>query len=534
MVRKKSGYLVLLLLVLVIVSATGCSQPTENGANDEDGRSDELILAIGGEPDDGFDPTHGWGRYGSPLFQSTLLQRDDDLNVVYDLAREYEVSEDGFVWTVILRDDVLFSDGEPLTSADVVYTFVTAAESGSVVDLNVLDEVVALDETTVQFTLKRKQSTFVNILISTGIVPEHDHGPGYAERPMGSGPFMLVQWDRGQQLIVEANPNYYGQKPYFQRLTFLFLSEDGAFAAANAGDVDLVAVPAALAKQDVTGMRLESVMSIDNRGIMFPYVKSGAQTAEGIPVGNDVTADLSIRQAINVALDRQALVDGVLNGFGTPAYSVSDGMPWWNEETVFADGDMDAAREILTNGGWIEQDGILQKGDLKAEFSLYYPASDQIRQSLSIAVADMLRPLGIKINVEGKSWDELYANMHSSAVMFGWGSHDPLELYNLYSSETIGSGSYNAGYYSNPVVDEYMELALTAGTEEDALEYWQNAQWDGETGLSALGDAPWAWLVNLNHTYQVREGLNLGQQRIHPHGHGWPVTDNIVDWRWDD
>ena len=79
----------------------------------------ELVLAIGGESEDGYDPTLGWGRYGSPLFQSTLLQRDADLDVVPDLATDWSVSEDGLVWTVDLRTDARFTDGEPVTADDV-------------------------------------------------------------------------------------------------------------------------------------------------------------------------------------------------------------------------------------------------------------------------------------------------------------------------------------------------------------------------------------------------------------------------------
>ena len=516
--------------VLALVVA-GCSPSGNGGVSDT--ASDELVLAIGGEPDEGFDPTTGWGRYGSPLFQSTLLRRDNDLKIVNDLATGYEVSEDGLVWTVGLRDDAKFSDGEPLTAEDVVYTFTAAAESGSVIDLSVMEKVEALGENTVVFTLKRAQSTFINILIHTGIVPKHVHGPGYAENPLGSGPYKFVQWDKGQQLIVEANPEYYGQKPFFKKITFLFLGEDGAFAAAKAGQVDVAAVPAALADQKVNGMRMEAVESIDNRGILFPFVKAGGETNEGYPVGNDVTADVAIRRAVNVALDRQALVEGVLNGYGTPAYSVSDRMPWWNPESVISDGDLEGARAILAEAGWedTDGDGVVEKGGLKAELSLYYPASDQLRQSLAITVADMLKPLGILFHVEGKSWDDIKAKMYSNPVLFGWGSHDPLELYNLYSSTTKGIGWYNTGYYGNPTVDAYMEQALAATSDEEAMAFWQKAQWDGETGLSARGDAPWAWLVNLNHTYFVRDGLDIGKQRVHPHGHGWPVTDNILEWR---
>ena len=191
--------------------------------------------------------------------------------------------------------------------------------------------------------------------------------------------------------------------------------------------MDVAAIPASFSKQQVPGMRLEVVKSVDNRGIVFPYVKSGDVTEDGLPIGNDVTADPAIRHAINIAVDRQALIDGVLEGYGSKAYTSVDHLPWWNPETVFEDADMDGAKTLLKDSGWkdADGDGILEKGSLKAEFSLYYPAEDAIRQSLAISVADMIKPLGINIKVEGVSWDTIDQKKHSNAVLFGWGSHDP-------------------------------------------------------------------------------------------------------------
>lgn len=513
-----------------------CHSAEEIDDSNQDNSKDELILAVGSEPETGFDPTTGWGRYGSPLFQSTLLKRDKDLNIVTDLALNYEVSTDGRVWTVDLRDDVQFSDGEPLTAEDVKFTFDTIADNASVVDLTNVEKVEALEEWTIKFTLKEPQSTFINTLVSTGIVPKHAYGQEYAENPIGSGPFKLVQWDKGQQLIVEHNPNYYGEKPYFQKLTFLFLGEDATYAAAKAGNVDIVAIPAVFSKQEVQGMRLEAVKTVDNRGISFPTVHAGKETKDGFPIGNDVTADPKIRQAINIAIDRQALIDGLLQGHGSPAYTSVDRLPWWNPETVFADGDPQKAQELLQEAGWkdLDGDGVLEKGDLKAEFSLYYPAGDEIRQSLAIAVADMIQPIGISINIEGATWDMIKQKMHSNAVLMGWGSHDPLELYHIYSSEFAGVEYYNTGYYQNSTVDEYFKKALLALSENEANEYWKQAQWDGTTGFSVKGDAAWAWLVNIDHLYLVKNGLDIGEQSIHPHGHGWPITDNIVEWKWNE
>ncbi|OAB45551.1 ABC transporter substrate-binding protein [Paenibacillus antarcticus] len=530
------------VIVLIAVSAlmlVGCNSskpvPSEVGNSvSSQEKKDELVLAFDSEPETGFDPTTGWGRYGSPLFQSTLLKRDDKLNIVNDLATSYEVSQDGKVWTVKLREDVKFSDGQPLTAADVVFTYETATNNGSVVDLNSMSKVEALDDYTVRFTLKEPQSTFVNTIIGTGIIPQHAYGKDYAENPIGSGPYQLVQWDKGQQVIIKANPEYYDKQSYFKKITFLFLNEDASFAAAQAGTVDLAYIPAAFSKQKVPGMRLESIQTVDNRGIAFPFVKSGSVTKDGLPIGNDVTADPAIRHAINIAVDRQALVDGILEGQGTKAYTSVDGLPWWNPETVIADGDIDGAKKVLENAGWkdTDGDGIVEKGSLKAEFTLYYLANDAIRQSLAITVADMMKPLGINIKIEGGSWDILSQKMHANPVLLGWGSHDPHEIYNIYSTETAGIEYYNTGFYSNKTVDGYFEQALQARTEAEANEFWKKAQWDGVTGLSAKGDAAWAWLVNINHLYFVKDELDIGDQRIHVHGHGWPATDNIVEWKW--
>lgn len=497
-------------------------------------RRDELILAISGEPDTGFDPTTGWGRYGSPLFQSTLFKRDRAMNIINDLATGYSLSPDGRVWTIKIRKDVVFTDQKPLKAADIVFTYETTAKSSSVVDLTVLKRVSAVDDHTVKFVLKNPQSTFINVLANTGIVPKHAYGAGYSQKPMGSGPFRFVQWDKGQQLIVTANPYYYGKKPFFKKITFLYLSEEAAFAAAQAGQVDIAGIIPMFAAKRVPGMHLEAIESVDNRGIMFPFARPGSSSDTGFPVGNPVTCDPVIRKAINLAIDRKALVNGVLNGYGSPSYTVCDKLPWWNPDTVIRDGDMKAAKKILTDGGWndVDKDGTREKNGLKARFKLIYPSGDQIRQSLAIAVSDRVKAIGITIDIDGKSWDDIKTLMHSNAILFGWGSHDPIEMYNLYNSKYKGRDYYNAGYYSNPVVDGYMEKAMSEPSEKAANKNWKMSQWNGRTGSCARGDAPWAWLVNIKHLYLVRDNLAIGKQKIHPHGHGWPLTDNIDEWTW--
>ncbi|SER47946.1 peptide/nickel transport system substrate-binding protein [Gracilibacillus ureilyticus] len=526
--KIKAGIL-LLLSLLLLITACGDKEIAESEDRPDNNIENQLTLAIGGEPESGFDPTTGWGRYGSPLFQSTLLSRDQDLNITKDLATNYEVSADGLIWTVEIKSDVKFSDGEPLTADDIIFTFETAKQSQSVVDLTNLTEIEKISDKKIAFHLARPQSTFITTLQTLGIVPQHAYDQDYSEKPIGSGPYQLVEWRKGEQLIVKKNPYYYGGDLEFDRLTFLFAEEDQALAAAKAGKVDVLSLPITFATGEIPGMERVSLESVDNRGVMLP-VTEPFTNEDGEEVGNEVTADPAIRRAMNMAVDREAMVEGILNGEGTTAYSSVDGLPWGNDQAV-VDHNPAEAEQILKEAGWEKgTDGFYQRNGLKAAFTLYYPSGDQLRQSLSLVFADQMRNFGIMVETEAKSWVELEKLMHANPVMMGWGSHDPVELYSLYSSSMQGVEYFNSNYYKNEKIDEYLDKAIHALSEKEANENWRKIQWDGQTGVSAKGDAPWVWLVNLNHIYYVNEDINIGEQKVQPHGHGWPITDFITEW----
>ncbi len=492
----------------------------------------DLVLAIGGEPDTGYDPLLGWGRYGHPLFQSTLLRRDADLNTVPDLATEWKLSDDRLVWTVTLRPGVVFSDGTPLTAEDVAFTFNEAASAGGALDLTVMEKAEAVDDLTVRIELKRPWVTFSENFYSLGIVPSDSYGQGYARNPVGSGPYRLVSWTEGEQLIVEANPDYYGPKSPFERLTFVFTGEDAGLAAARAGQVDMVSVPALMADDMIDGFKRLQVMSVDNRGLTFPMQAPGEVNAQGEAVGNAVTSDPAIRRAINLGVDREQLVEVVLNGFGRPAAGPADGMPWSNADAAVTYAP-DEARAMLDAAGWlVGDDGFRAKDGVKAGFKIYYPASDAVRQALTVVVAEQLKALGINAQPTGASWEQIERFAHQEPVMLGWGSHSPLEVYSLYNSDWGGVGFYNPGYFSDAVVDAHLADAQQAATLEASYPHWQAAEWDGETGFSARGLAGWAWLVNLDHIYFTNECLDIGKTQIEPHGHGWPITTMIDQWAW--
>lgn len=306
--------------------------------------------------------------------------------------------------------------------------------------------------------------------------------------------------------------------------------------AAKAGEVDIALTSPTLAAAEIDGMHVVSIDSVDNRGITLPTVPAeGKTTEDGYPIGNNVTSDRAIRKALCYGIDRERMIREALNGFGVPAYSECDGLPWWNEE-VKIDTDVDYAVQLLEKAGWVDQDGdgIREKDGIVAEFNLMYFAGDSMRQAVAMSVANQAKEnLGIQVKVEGVSADETVKRMFSEPMIMGWGSDSPMTSYMLYHSSNAGKTDfYNPEFFTNETVDHYLEQAMASKTLEDSLEWWKKAQWNGTTGTSMKGEAPWAFYVNMSHLYYVKDGLDIGKQRIHAHGAAWPLIANLKDWSW--
>ena len=552
--RGKRGAAAVLCLALCAAGLSACGSGTgSSGGNapaDEAGGGDgqpggslgtgdrESVVVVMGptsEPEAGFDPAYGWGageHVHEPLIQSTLTVTTADLEIGYDLATDMQVSEDGLTWTVDIRDDVKFTDGEPLTAEDVAFTYNTLRDTSSVNDFTMLEEAVAVDGDTVEFHMSRPYSIWPYTMAIVGIVPEHAYGPDYGQNPIGSGRYMLKQWDREQQVIFEANPDYYGEAPKMKRVTVLFMEEDAAFAAVMAGQADVAYTAAAYSDQTVDGYELLAFETVDNRGFNLPAIPSETTDEDGVPLGNDFTSDVNVRRAINIGIDREEMIQNVLYGYGTAAYSVCTKMPWYNEASE-VEYDPDEAGRLLDEAGWIMgEDGFREKDGVRAGFPLMYSAGDSVRQALSEDTANQLRELGIDVTVEGVGWDVAYDRAQSTPMMWGWGAHTPMEFYNIY--HTAPGGEY-AQYspYSNETVDAYMDAALASSDLEQSYELWKLAQWDGETGVIQQGDIPWIWLVNIDHLYWSRTDLQIAEQKLHPHGHGWSIVNNVDQWSWE-
>lgn len=527
---------------LVVSLLLGCGgESAERSGGSRDGDSVVIALDPGSEPEAGFDPAYGWGageHVHEPLIQSTLTVTNTGLTIGYDLATGYSVSEDGLTWQVTIRRDAKFTDGEPLTAEDVAFTYNTVKETSSVNDFTMLDHAEATDDETVIFHMTRPFSIWPYTMAEVGILPEHAYDSAtYGTEPVGSGRYILKQWDKGQQVILEANPDYYGEAPKMKQVTILFMEEDAAFLAAQSGQVDLAYTSATYSEEEMEGYTLVSYESVDNRGLNLPAIPETTDS-EGRAVGNDFTPDVLVRRAINIGVDRQEMIDHVLNGYGSPAYSVCDQLPWYNEASEVSY-DPEGAAALLDEAGWVlGEDGVREKDGVQAKMNLLYSNGDSVRQALAADFADQMEELGIICTIEGVGWDTAYDRALSEPLLWGWGAHTPMELYNIYHTiegNTV-DGKDLAQYspYANETVDTYMDQALAESDLEEAYTLWQQAQWDGTTGVTQEGDIPWVWLVNIDHLYWVRDSLTVAEQKIHPHGHGWSIVNNVDQWEWEE
>ena len=544
-----------LLILTMLFSLTACgnsafppaddtdqpstSNPESDGvtseADKEHTTKDEVVIGFTSVPSS-YDPLNGFYN-GVQILYSALVQTNSDMEVIADLATEYTVSEDALNYAFTLREGAKFSDGTAITAEDVVFSFETAKANASSLDLSKMESISA-NGNDITIRLSKPDSTFILTVCNVGIVPKAAYGESFATNPVSSGPYCLVQYDVDQQFILEANKNYYGAAPGISRVVFIKMADpDTRLMAAQSGQVDITLTSAVVAANNsIPGYYLLEEKTVDNFGLALPYIPRQAENNEyGYPVGNDFTADINVRKAMAYGIDRQRVCDEALNGYGVPAYSENDGMPWYNPESEI-EYDLEYAQKLLTDAGWVDTDGdgIREKDGVKASTTFLYSAGDDVRQTIAMAVSNqILENLGIEMIVEGVSWDELPARMYSEPLVLAWGSSNPKTSYMLYHSSNAGKDDwYNPENFSNKTVDGYLDAALSAKSLEEAIPFWQKAQWDGETGTSMRGECSYIFVLNKTHVYWAREGLDTGVQKIHAHGDAWPLVQNIAEWTW--
>ena len=483
------------------------------------------------------DPIKGGMSHGYPFTNNALLRVNPDSQYVGDLAESWTISDDGLTYTFSLRKDVKFSDGSDFTAEDVVFTYNQVLENpanNENVDLSRLESVAADGDFTVVFKLKEAYSPFFDTTACLGIVPSDSYDSTlFDTQPIGTGAWVVSQYDVNQQMILKPNEHcYYGQ-PKLPQVTLVYMDGDAAFAAAKSGQLDVVMVGTSYTGETVPGMTLIPFETMDVRNISLavqePHTVKNAN-GEEIQVGSAVMSDPAVREALNIGINRQKIIDNALNGIGKPAVHFTDNLVWADTE-VFPDGRADEAKEILEKAGWVDTDGdgIREKDGVRCSYDVYAAGGDMDRYQLAAALAEEAKLLGIEINAKNTSWDEVMKLEYSSGVVWGWGQYSPTVLQSLFQKDMFMAGAFdNVVGYENEEVEKWIDTALSSTDPNETIEAWKQVQ------KIADADYPYLYLVNIEHCYFVNDNLDLSldTQIPHPHGHGSPVICNMNDWNW--
>ncbi|MGK5674656.1 ABC transporter substrate-binding protein [Micromonospora sp. URMC 106] len=503
------------MAVGAVLAVAGCTSPTTTSAGT--GAAGTLVVATAGEPET-LNPVLNYGVDGGSLIFDGLVGRDARNQLVPALARELPaVSADGRTVTVKLRDGVLFHDGSPLSAQDVVFTYQAVldpkVDSTLRSDLDMLASVTAPDPSTVVFTLRYAYAPFLQRL-TLGIVPakalagQDVNKAEFNRRPVGTGPYRVTSWTPGDRLVLAANEKYWGGRPANSGVVVAFVADDNVRAQRmRAGEFDAAELAPKLAAgfDGLAGYRVQRVPTADYRGVM-------------LPMGNPVTGDPAVRRALNAAVDRAAMVTGLLGGAGEPAFGPVPPSSEFAEPSIAGKptADQAAATAALDAAGWKPgPDGIRAKDGRPAAFALMYPATDSLRKELALAVTADAKKVGIKVTPEGLTWDAITPRMKSDAVVMGYGTpYDPdFVSYKLFGSAFAGQGFFNPGSYRSAVVDK----ALQDGRDKADPAARRAAYATFQKQLAA--DLPWVFLTYLQHTYVVRDGVAGVTPRVEPHEH---------------
>ncbi len=484
--------------------------------------------------DNSLDPVKGSMSYGYPFVCNALLKVNPNSEYVGDLADTWTISDDALTYTFTLKKGIKFSDGSDFTAEDVTFTYNEVKNNqanNENVDLTNLESATAKDDYTVEFKLKEPYSPFVDVASRLQIVPSDAYNSSaFDTKPIGTGAWKVLEYTPNQQIILEANKDHFDGAPSIDKVTIVYMDQDAAVAAAQSGQLDIVMVGSTHANKTAPGMTLDRFETMDVRQISFPMIEEGTmKDKDGIErkVGNNVTSDHAVREALSIGINRQQIIQNAFNGVGKPAVHFTNNLQWATTKT-WSDNRLDEAKKILDDAGWKLEGDVRKKDGLACEFDVIAPGNDEDRYNLAVAFSENAKDLGIKINVKNASWDDAEGLMYSTPLVWGWGQYSPTVIENLFYSKNFLTGYSNVIAYNNPKVDEAITKAIDANNEPDAIKEWREAQDIAEE------DYPYLYLVNIEHCYFINDNLNVSKstQIPHPHGHGGPIICNMKDWKW--
>jgi peptide/nickel transport system substrate-binding protein len=470
-----------LLLVLSLALLAAASSVAAAASPSLSPSPTALTFKVGiGEDVDGVNPFRDYSSITWEVFRlnyNFLTWYDVDYKPVPDLAESWSHTADGKVWTFKIRSGVKWHDSQPLTAADIAFTYNYILKNQLWAYIQYLDHVTkveAPDPTTLVITCDRPNAGLLALYIP--ILPEHlwkdipgDKADSITDPPtVGSGPFVIDEVKKSKYVSMKANKEYFGGKPAIDKVYFMiYQSSDGLVQDYKAGNVDIAVFETPVYLRSVAGMTGSKAVAVDRIG----FHELGFNTwTDKKSKGNPLLRDYRIRQAVHWAIDKQKIVAQCMDGkatVGTSVISPAAGDWHWNPSAdQLVTYDPAKAKAILDAAGYIDRNGDGIREDSKGKkLSFRLTALQQYPNDINAAkmVHQWLTDVGIDTKVEivdeGAFGDRVYDNADMDMFIWWWGGDiDP--GFQLSTFTTTQILNWSDSEYSNPDYDRlYVEQA---------------------------------------------------------------------------
>ncbi|OYT54724.1 MAG: peptide ABC transporter substrate-binding protein [Desulfurococcales archaeon ex4484_217_2] len=440
----------------------------------------QIVIGVTDKVSD-LDPANAYDFFTWEVLQNTMeglmKYKPGTTELTYGIAESYEVKEDGKVYIFHLKKNLKFADGTPCTAHDVVRSIKRVMKiNGDPAWLvtEFVEDVEALDDYTVKFTLKKPVSYFLALVATPPYFPVH---PAYKPDEIdsdqtagGLGPYKIVKWVRDQELVLEANPYYHGEKPKIKTVIIRFYKDATTLRLAlERGEIDI-------AWRTLNPADIESLKKNPNFQVI--EVPGAAIRYIIINVKMPGTDNKLVRQALAAAIDRVDISQRVYLGTWTPLYSlIPKGM--WSYKPVFKEkygegANLELAKKLLKEAGYSE--------DKPLEIELWYTPTHygDTEKDLAAVLKEQFEATGmIKVTIKSAEWSQYLDFARKGAMqlsLFGWYPDyiDPDDYTTpfLHSKANKWTGSG----YANPKVDELLDEAAIKLTPEERTPYYEQVQ----------------------------------------------------------
>jgi len=458
----------------------------------------------------------------------TLTKLDDNFKIVPYLATSWEFTEDDNVLTYHLRNDVSWTDGNPTTAEDVLFTYNTAINpevaypAASRFDMT--ERVEVIDPHTIRFFLKKAYPDAL-FDMQIPILPKHILGeipPGkisqsdFNRNPVGNGPFMLSEWKANQHLIFEYNTNFAFGRPFLDKVIFSIIPDESVLLTnLKTGTIDVIPSLSSLDFQNI-----QSVSSLD--GIRYGgkgYSFLAWNCAKPLFTKN-------VRRALSHAIDKKEIITTLMEGYGKEAKGPLLPFVWaYDENLEDIQFNADIAKNLLKNEGWEDSDGdgLLDKDNKIFQFDIKTNAGNQFRKDVAVMIQAQLRKVGIQTNVDIVEFnlllDQVFGSKDFDVLLSQWEADFTVNPTDLFHSNVITEG-YNFVSYKNSRIDFLLEKGRATPNQVEAKPHWNEFQ------KIILEDSPYTFLFvqdKLAGYNKKINGLKMDVRGFLSHIHEWQI-----------